>query len=283
MTERKRPDPLAMIAKIAEEEKRLSETTFLAPIVAGGRVRVRVAGIVYEMKVSTEASGWCILRMTSPGNAELIEPAPLPMVTRYLQLFPRVKLVLVGQFDKDWWAVAHSTADTRIKLSGPVPVRLVSGGTNFDTINTRFDGNAFWFDSVDRRRDPAVARSMRQALEKDEKPDDIHVPGMVPQERLAYRMLWLHNHRDDPTEVDDRTRIGEALRHAGATLDSIRFTGPNQQTAAVRFTVDGREHIVSIRMDDLTIESAGICLSGMDQDFDLASIVGVFRESDYHY
>lgn len=281
MTERERPDPLAMIAKMEEEEKKLSQTTFLAPIVAGGRVRVRVAGIVYEMKVRTRETGFCILRMVEQGVAEVVETASLSLVAKYLALFPRVRLVLVDQLDKTWWALAYSEADSRLRLSGPVPVRLVLGCTNFDTIHARFDGATFWFDSVDRKRDPAVSRTLRRSLEADTKPADLRARGMVPSERLAYRMMYLHKHRNDPAEtmLDDRTRISEALRHAGATLDSFRYTDQNQQYATVRFEMDGQDHVVNVSVGDLTLQSAGVCLSGQDQDFDLTSVVGVLREA----
>ena len=43
-------------------------------------------------------------------------------------------------------------------------------------------------------------------------------------------------------------------------------------------TVDGRQFTSSVNKDNLTIQMAGICLSGEDQKFDLASMVGVLRE-----
>lgn len=285
MTERERPDPLLIIAKMEEEEKKLSQTTFLAPITVGGRVRIRVAGIVYEMKVRTRETGFCILRMVDAGVAEVVETAPLSLASKYLALFPRLRLVLIDQLDKTWWALAYSDSDTRLQLSGPVPVQLVLGCTNFDTINARFDGAVFWFDSVDRKRDPAVSRTLRRSLEADIKPDEVRARGMVPSERVAYRMMYLHKHRNDPadTMVDDRTRIGEALSHAGATLESFRYTDRDQQFATVRFVMDGRDHVVNVAMGDLTLQSAGVCLSGQDQQFDLTSVVGVLREAGNYY
>jgi hypothetical protein len=162
-------------------------------------------------------------------------------------------------------------------------VQLHSGGTNFDTINTRFDGSLFWFESVDRRRDPTVARTLRKALENNVKPDEVRAAGMVPQERLAYRMLFLHKHRKDPQKLDDRTRIGDALRAVGAELDSFSFDRNDRESAWVRFTLDGNAHMVQVRAADLSIQSSGVCLSGRDREFDLTSIVSVFREHNRRY
>jgi hypothetical protein len=46
----------------------------------------------------------------------------------------------------------------------------------------------------------------------------------------------------------------------------------------VTFTVGGRSYTSSVNKDDLTVQVAGICLSGEDQKFDLSSLVGVLRE-----
>jgi len=234
-------------------------------------------GIVYELDLEGEFSGWAVLQMTSPGKAKVVDRPSPSLIDKYLKLCPRIRLVLVQQFENRWWALAASTSDTRLKLEGPVPVHLVERASRFDTVHSRFDGSSFWFESIDRRRDPAIARALNKALADAVQPADLRCAGAVPQERLAYRMLWLAEHGDDAIiAADDTTRINSALRHAGAHMESFWYSG--QDTASVRFTVGGQTHTVSVRPSDLNVLSAGICLSGRDSDFDLSSLVGVFRE-----
>jgi hypothetical protein len=271
-------DPLALVSKLAEAEQKLFDGTFLAPVVDGARVRIRVHGIIYELTVEEKFEGWALLRITKPGRARVIEAAPPTLVARYLKLFARVRLILVQQFDARWFALAASNSDSRFRITGPVPLHLVQGAKSFDTVYARFDGSAFWFETVDRRRDPAVSRTLNDALKDKVKPEDLHCRGVVPQERLAYRMLWLARYGDDAIiPADDVTRVGTALKHAGAAL--VNFTYQGNDRATVLFTVDGTTRNVSIRPSDLTVLSAGICLSDRDGDFDLTSLVGVFREA----
>jgi hypothetical protein len=72
-----------------------------------------------------------------------------------------------------------------------------------------------------------------------------------------------------------QSRLRQSLSHAGAELvdyleraDSFRVT----------FTIGNRSYTSSVHKSDLTVQVAGICLSGEDQKFDLSSLVGVLRE-----
>jgi hypothetical protein len=283
MKERERFDPLAIVSKIASQEKKLPGTTFIAPYVGGGKVRLRLDGIIYEMQVADCPEGWAILEVLGTGRASFVQRAPLSMVRAYLQLFPRLRLVMIDRFAGRWWALAAVNTGQIIQLNGPVPVQLNENAASFDTVYCRFDGACFWFEGIDRRRDPAVGRLLRKALAEDQPPDELHCRGMVPQERLAYKMLYLEKHKgDEEKPPDDATRIARALQHAGAQLDSFWY-GSASDRASVRFQLDGRLHVVEVRPEDLTVVSAGICLSGQDANFDLTSLVGVFREADNQY
>lgn len=286
MNDPERIDPLQLIDALAEKERQLSETTFVAPAIAGGKVRVRVDGVIYELRIDERNfQGWGVFKMTRPGNAQLVEPASLSLISNYMKLFPRKEFVMVEKFGGDWFALPSSSSDTRFKVTGPTPIYLV--GENkigaFDSVIARSDGNIFFFESLNRRRNPAVARALREALEKKISATNLRVSGMGQPERLAYRMLYLQRYTQE-APADTRSGIAEALRHAGATLDAFWHEN-NGAEATVRFVVDGETHTVRINPNDMTVMSAGICLSGRDRDFDLTSLVSVFRERNrnVHY
>jgi hypothetical protein len=282
---RKRLDPRELVAKMAEAEGKLSSQVFIAPVMAGRRVRVRVLGLVYEMEVEDKSfAGWALLKMVAAGRAAVVDTPSAQQVGQYLKLLPRVRMVLLESHDGLWWALSAQRSGSGFTIEKPVPVQLVARAGSFDTIYARFDGASFWFEELDRRRDPAVARTLRQHLENDLKPVDLRARGMVPAERDAYTIAWLARHPEalaSPEQIraeSESERLQRALRHAGASLDAYWQT--NAGAITVRFVVDGVTRVCEVRPDDYTIMSAGICLSGDDMNFDLASLVGVLRESD---
>ncbi len=279
-----RLDPLAMINKLALEEERVLSRSFVAPVVPGGQVSVQIGGIAYNMTLTDPSfEGWAVLK--SSGKSATVCGAPtLEQIKEYLHFLPRFRIVLLDEFDNRWWGLQASTADSRAQIAGPIPIRFVQRVGTFETICARFDGAAFWYESTDRRRDPSIARSLRQSLQEDVEPEKLRVLGAVPQERVAYRMLWLKKHPElggliRRAPQTDAQRIEDALTYAGAQLDGFWSQGIDR--VSVRYIVDGAVHVSEIRPSDLGVISAGICLSGQDQNFDLTSLVGVMRESGY--
>lgn len=278
---------MAILAKLAAEEQRLLAEPVLAPVVAGGRVRVRVSGIVYEMAVEDPSfQGWAVLKMVATGRCRVVGTPTPAQISAYLKLLPRVRLVLLDRHNHVWWGIAAQRPDPKLSLERPAPIQFADRAASFETIYARFDGQTFWFDSVDRRRDPKVARSLRTALQEDAIPRELRVLGMVPQEKEAYRLLWLLKHpelrdqRELWTERDlpesDSERLSKALDHAGAQLDGFWHQG--EGNIVVRYVIGRTTHVAQVRSDDLTVLSAGICLAGDDQHFDLTSLVGVMQE-----
>ena len=125
------------------------------------------------------------------------------------------------------------------------------------------------------------------------RPDALVRPGLTPGRRLAYatEVAWrldeerarrqaeqLRQAAEAAARVGEQEhRVREALAHAGANLRDLVERG---DVYRVTYEVDGRRHTSVVNRNDLTIRTAGICLSGQDSNFDLASLVGVLREGE---
>jgi len=265
--------------RLAGEEQKFLNAEFLAPVLVGGRVSVRIAGVVCEMRMTPrDFRGFGVFKPSSHSEAKLVRPASLSERRKYLELFPRVLLVISSRSEKATLAVPTNAADSRFQVQGQIEVRLIKEAELFDTIVARFDGSQFWFDQLDPRADPAAAPYLRQALANTTEPKLLDRPGLTPGQRVAY--LLNYSMRLEAMLQDERTRherrLREALEHAGAEL---RDFVEHRDEYRVTYEVDGRRHASLVRKDNLTVHTAGICLSGQDHDFDLASLVGVMRES----
>ena len=270
-------NPLDLVNKFAAQEKELIGKTILAPIVRGAGLRVRIGGIILELKVDKrDFEGWAVLQVKDLKTAQFIAEPSLKQTAEYLRLFPRLRMVLIGQFEGVWWGLMFNPSDKRFKISGPVPIRLVKNGKQFSTVQARCDGANFWYETY-AQRNYAIAVHLNTCLEKRIEPDEIRYAEMVPPERMAYLMAYL---RSDPNYVPGRKgaiddKIRYALQHAGAKLDA--FWMQDDESLTVRFTIDGNVHVCRVTKD-LSLQSAGICLSGQDQQFDLTSLVGVLQQ-----
>jgi hypothetical protein len=261
----------------AEEEKFLTQC-FLAPVLPGHPVRVRIAGVVCTMQiVPSDFQGWGVFRPKSLATAEFVRHADLGERRRYLQIFPRVRLVLCRQEKGEWLALSAHRGDRRFRIEGLVPVRFVDEAGQFETALARFDGANFWFEQVDPAGDAARASYLRQSLVQLSKPNQLDRAGLTPEEKGAYAVNYCLNEevrRQTAAELAQE-RLRQALDHAGAELVDFLERADGFR---VTFTVGGQRVVSAVRKDDLSVQVAGICLSGRDNEFDLASLVGVIRE-----
>ncbi|HEX4124694.1 MAG TPA: hypothetical protein VHY37_08210 [Tepidisphaeraceae bacterium] len=264
--------------KLAAAESAFVGSEFLAPVVRGRGVTVRIAGVRCTLEVRPgDFEGWGVFQARSHTEAMLLRPASAAQRQRYLRLFPPVRLIVCDSTGRTPMAVPAELSDTRIQLGGPAAVELCAGADVFDAIAARFDGSRFWFDQSDPRADPAAAAYLRRALSGMTDPHGLDRPGLTKGQRIAYAIQFTRRTEAIAAERHRQAdiRLTAALKHAGAELRDFADGGDEWR---VSYLVDGRRHTSMIRKDDLTVRSAGICLSGRDADFDLASLVGVLRE-----
>src|SRR5262249_21275764 len=131
------------------------------------------------------------------------------------------------------------------------------------------------FEEIDRRADPQAAEQLREAMRAITPPEAVRFRGITPEMRQAYDLAaqqaqeflsLLQPRRDE-------ARLREALRIGGGELRE--FHGRGDFWLVEWTTRNGERHTSAIARNELTVVSAGICLSGRDRDFDLQSLVGV--------
>jgi hypothetical protein len=265
--------------RLAALEEQAFATEFLAPMLRGGVVHVRIAGVICKFKVEpSDFQGWGVFRPASPTTARLVRTAQQAERKRYVERLPLVRLIIVRRDGDVWKAIPAHRADTRFRFQGLVPVRLAAKVRPFEVVRTRFDGVHCWYDDLDPRGDPAAAAYLRAALTRLEPPESLDRPRLSAEERTAYGLnFWprlvaeQEAHRDRIAE-----RLRAALAHAGADL---RDYLEGEDFYQVVYNVDGQRHVSVVGKHDLGVRTAGICLSGQDSDFDLQSLVGVLREA----
>ena len=272
-----------ILNRLEAAEKDFVGREFLAPVI--GHVMVRIAGVVCRIRtiegLPLDFRGWAVLQALSTSRARFIEPAGMTQTAEYLSLLPAVRLILVQPLGGRWLSLPAQAGDRRFRIEGLVTLELAEEGLEaFETVFSRFDGRLFWYERRDPGRDPAIAAYLRQKLgssgarglpPKDRK---LHKRGLSREEREAYslRRAAVVEQQQDRTEL----RLSEALHHAGARYRSYSERGG---VYVVHYEIEGRRHVSTVNRDDLSVVTAGICLSGTDRRFDLTSLVGVLCQA----
>jgi hypothetical protein len=271
---------LGALERLAEAEEHGFTAEFLAPMVRGGTVQVRIAGVICRLKVTPAGfEGWGVFRPDSATTARLIRRAQLPERRRYLDLLPRLRMIVCPRDGDGWLAMPAHRGDARFRIDGPVPVRLIEEPEPFAVVATRFDGVQCWYDEPDPRSDPGTAAFLPDALARMAAPEALRRKGLTTEERAAYAMAYIPRLAAEAEARRDRIeeRLRRALGHAGAVFREYQERGDVYQVA---YEVDGRRHVSVVSRGDLSVQVAGICLNGRDRRFDLQSLVGVLREAD---
>ena len=279
-----------LLNQIASAEAQLQATQFLAPCIKGGRVRTRVAGMLYTFTFKPrQFEGWGIFQPVNAQTATLLEEADLSQITAYLQQFPTIRLRLAYRLQhQSWLAYPGNEADMRqrFKAVKPVVVHLVTEGAAFEKILARWNGNSCWFEEVvreafpkgNRRADPAIAETLQSNLRQLIPVEELQFKGMIPEMRSLYKLAAQQIEGFAQPQRDEK-RLRQALKLGGGELRQFQDRGDYWTVDWT--TSDGVRHTSAIAKDDLTVVSSGICLSGRDRGFDLQSLVGVMEHREW--
>lgn len=268
-----------LLHQVAAAETQLQSTQFLAPCVKGGKIRTRVAGMVYTFTPQPRSfAGWGIFQPIDQQRAALVEAADLPQIEAYLRQFQTIRLRLAHRLrEQTWLAYPSHEADMRqrFKTVRPVAVHLVTEGGVFEQIIARWQGGTCWFEAIDRRADPSIVETLQTALNQLVAVDDLQFKHLTPELRSLYDLVTQYRDGFAQPQRDER-RLRQALKLGGGELHQFQDRGDYWTVDWI--TADGMRHTSAIAKTDLTVVSSGICLSGRDQDFDLQSLVGVMED-----
>jgi len=266
---------MSLLDRYLRAEQEITRHPFLAPVVRGGQVAVRHPSTraIHLFPAPPRFEGWGVFRPLDGARVRVEREAEEWERLRYLELLPALRAILVHPlWGRSWLAVPWNRADARQRglPAEPFPAHLVGGGQPLDRVVVRFLGGHAWFEGLDPRDlEPWRAQALRERLEAlADEPG-----GGSPEERLAYGIL-LERERAARMPPEER-RLRAELAHLGGELVAYEPVGEGWR---VRWRDGGRTYETLVSRD-LTVLSAGICLSGRDEDFDLASIVSVMREA----
>ena len=267
-----------LIDKLAGEEEQFFKSQFLSPVIKGQPVRVRISGIIMTLSVRpSNFQGWGIFQAADHKLARWQRKPTMAEKHQYLTLFPAIRFILCRKIDNGWLGFPAYQGDKRFNITGLVPVQLAEEVQLFDIVVTRFDGNMIWFDELDQRRSPVSAIYLRSALNTLVKPKELDLNSLTQEERDAYNIAYefAYAQSEEAKKTREENKIKVALERAGATYQGHIERG---ETYTIEYSVDGAHHRSVIAKNNLSVVTAGICLSGGDAAFDLQSLVGVIRE-----
>jgi hypothetical protein len=262
-----------LLNQFARMESEFLEREFFAPCLPGGMVSVRIQGVVCRFQIQDSFVGFGIFKPISQTQATLVRAATLMETQRYLELFVSRAMILVHKQGHNWLGWPAHQGDRRFGPPQLTPIRFLSEGQRFDRIITRFDGNQDWFESIDERGDSITAGFLRDQFESMAEPDSINRKGLTLEERMAYQIAFAIRNELLRDRTEDRLR--NALDHAGADFQSYTELEDGYR---VEFKLGDTRHVSLVNKKDLSLQLAGICLSGQDHRFDLQSLVSVLNE-----
>ena len=260
----------ALVKRLAQQELDWQGRHLLAPVVAPGRARVRLQGLVYEFRVlPANFTGFGVFALNAPGLADFVRSANPPEREKYLKLWPHRQVRLLREVGPGVWM-------TLLGL-----VHEVERGSLFELVEVACDGRNLWYCGPVLNTRLALAEEMAHALHEHTLAEELHLKGLTPEDRAGFALLVKPVVRVGVfvDQEDDHERLSRALQRGGGILRNFSVDGDSFQV----YWQDSRgvRRHSSIRRNDLTVLSSGICLSGRDSDFDLTSLVGVLEEEDY--
>jgi hypothetical protein len=188
-------DARSLRDKYAKQEQELLTKEFVAPYAPKTRkVFIKLHRTIYPFRImGHKGAGFGIFRPIDSLRARFIRDADFDQLHAYLNLLPKVLLILAYETDQGWVAVPFNreSASKTIGLESEVTVRCVSDCERFDVIVARFDSLNFWYDEPFSGSDLQRSAALRACLNKDSSSLQMRnaaviVKGVTPEDIEAF-------------------------------------------------------------------------------------------------
>lgn len=277
-----------LINESASKEKALLKSTFVAPVKKGSQIKVRIQGLIYTfglVQQDKDREGWFVLKPVNPYCAKIVDDVDVMQMQEYKEKYrkflPRIRFIMVSNEEGQWLGFpANRGQSLKHEIDGHQFIDVVEGVQIFDQVYALFDGKTLWFDEVDMGSDLMVSDYMRESLNNNVEVGKLKFKGMTPEQIGTYAFAYEFKIKKEE-ELKIKTvegRITMALEHAGAKLHSFREYNDtvviDWQTKKGKYTTRHKKN------DSFSTIAAGVCLSGRDDDYDLASLVSVMKERE---
>lgn len=268
-------DVLDLIEGFGEKEKNISYMEFISPVYNNDTVIMSMDGIVLSFKISWYSPGWHRFKPVDYHKAQRIREAELSEIESYLRKLPQIRVC--SGYRKDNIIYGYPLKNNKIGIlhNNLVQVYLPDDQPlDFDRILCRFDGVNLWYEGLDSSNDPTKSNYLRMALSEQIYPDKIRYSGLTLEERASYALRYSHE-----SELKRQEKMksiqGQVEYHGGKLLSC----NERQDHLEVEIEVEGQRFTTYVsKGEGHRVISAGICLEGMDKEFDLTSLVSVYKE-----
>ena len=267
---------LGLIRKIGGQEA--SRKVFVSPVCTNTMVATHIEKIIYTFSIPKVAEGWYRIRPKDKKGAEILGPAGLPEIEKYLKCLEKIRFVLVMKQNGAFFGIPDNANRFGLKPNDLQPIHLCGDAPlDFDRIIARFDGANFWFECIDPGNDQSKAGYLRQSMAKPVQPKNIKFSGLELEEKHAYSLRLAIDRK--LTADLQKDSLKQDVEFAGG---KFRDFTERSDHYSVNYTVDGQEFTSYVSKDPKhMVITAGLCLSGGDRKFDLKSLVTVIREGQH--
>lgn len=269
-----------ILDKLSLQEKNFLSKEIFAPYVNGGnKIRVRIDGVVYQLKAPKfKKDGFGVFKAINSNKVKFVREAESFEIDQYLQLLPRVDAILIFKSNR-WLATPSNKSDfkKRFGRDGLFSVLVADNVEILDTVQVRFDGSCFWFDSAKIIKDMDKREDLRQRIIKGNYSMTKELKyGLSPEEDEAFNLACQFHKEANMSDLEKR--LTNEFGRYDATMERFVERGSNVEVQW-RDNISHQAITSVFNKEDLSVVTAGICLSGGDKKFDLQSMVGVFREA----